>query len=67
MKFFLLYATKAAKPSACCAAGIHPYHTQPLLPKGGDNRPTTSRRDCDTTGKANHNYQLSTINYKLYE
>ena len=35
MKFFLRYATKAAKPSECCAAGIR-YHPSPLLPGGGD-------------------------------
>ena len=36
------------------------------LPRGGDNRPTTSRMDSDTTGEGNHNYQLSIINYQLF-
>ena len=30
-EFFLRYATKAAKPSACCAAGIYRYHPQSSL------------------------------------
>ena len=34
MKFFLRYATKAAKPSECCAAGI-PTTPDPSSPEEG--------------------------------